>query len=347
MYPARMARSPQPNPIIAFPFDGAGGVDGLDEARLVTVSPDGAHVYVAGAGDDAVAVFSRDIATGALGFVGSVDGLAGARSVSVSPNGAHVYVASSDSMFDHRVAVFTVNPPLPTVTRVNSVANTGDFQLTEDEQTGAAITQLLVTFGKPVQDPAGDTDPDDVTNPANYRLFTDGVDGVFDSLACGVAEGDDGSITIDAVTYDAATRTATLSVNDGVALAFDAYRLIVCGSTIKDLDGNQLDGNVDGVGGDDFVRNFTVQPPVNQARAANNDSATTEQDVAVIINVPANDTDPDIGDTLTVSSMTQPAHGSVVNNNIDVTYTPNNGFTGNICSPISPLTTRMCLTARR
>ena len=241
--------------------DGIGGVDGLDFAKSVTVSPDGAHVYVAGNGDDAVVVFSRNAATGALTFVevqkngiGGVDGLDG-LSLIVSPDGAHVYAAGQ---FDNAVAVFAADPLVPTVMRVNSVANTGDFQLTEDEQTVAAITQLLVSFGKPVQDPAGDTDPDDVTNPANYRVFTDGVDDNLESLACGAAQGDDGSMAINAVTYQAATRTATLSVNGGVALPSDAYRLFVCGPTIKDLDGNQLDGNVDGVGGDDFTRGFTV-----------------------------------------------------------------------------------------
>ncbi|TDJ69381.1 MAG: hypothetical protein E2O38_13690, partial [Proteobacteria bacterium] len=71
-----------------------------------------------------------------------------------------------------------------------------------------------------------------------------------------------------------------------------------------------------------------VQPPANQAPVANTDSATTAQDVALIIDVLANDTDADAGDTLTVSTVTQPANGSVVNNNTDVTYTPNTGFSG-------------------
>ena len=39
--------------------DGTGGVDGLNEAREVTVSPDGKHVYAIGGGDDAISVFSR------------------------------------------------------------------------------------------------------------------------------------------------------------------------------------------------------------------------------------------------------------------------------------------------
>jgi 6-phosphogluconolactonase (cycloisomerase 2 family) len=80
--------------------DGQGGVDGLDGAWSVTVSPDGGHVYVAGWNDNAVAVFSRDASSGALTYVevqrdgvGGVDGLDGPRSVAVSPGGEYVYVA--------------------------------------------------------------------------------------------------------------------------------------------------------------------------------------------------------------------------------------------------------------
>jgi 6-phosphogluconolactonase (cycloisomerase 2 family) len=50
--------------------DGASGVDGLNGADSVTVSPDGSHVYVAaGSSDNSVAVFSRNSSTGALTFV--------------------------------------------------------------------------------------------------------------------------------------------------------------------------------------------------------------------------------------------------------------------------------------
>jgi cysteine-rich repeat protein len=90
--------------------NGVGGVDGLDKAVSLVVSPDGASAYAAGRWDNAVAVFRRDPATGALSFVevqrdgvGDVDGLGGARSVALSPDGAHVYVAGGT---DDAVAVF-------------------------------------------------------------------------------------------------------------------------------------------------------------------------------------------------------------------------------------------------
>jgi VCBS repeat-containing protein len=66
---------------------------------------------------------------------------------------------------------------------------------------------------------------------------------------------------------------------------------------------------------------------VNEPPVAENDTATTSQDTAVTIDVLNNDSDPD-HDTLTVDSVTQGAHGSVINNGGDVTYTPDDDFNG-------------------
>lgn len=94
-------------------FDGVGGVDGLNGpsgTHSVTVSPDGENVYVAGALDNALAVFGRDPVTGALEFIemqrdgiGAVNGLAGSWGVTVSPDGAHVYGAG---FADQAIPVF-------------------------------------------------------------------------------------------------------------------------------------------------------------------------------------------------------------------------------------------------
>jgi 6-phosphogluconolactonase (cycloisomerase 2 family) len=112
-------------------FDGAGGVDGLFNVSSVTVSPDGKHLYAAATIDDAVAVFSRNAATGVLTFVerqkdgtGDVDGLDGARSVTVSPDGQHVYTAASS---DNAVAIFSRNAATGVLTFVERQKDgTGD-----------------------------------------------------------------------------------------------------------------------------------------------------------------------------------------------------------------------------
>jgi hypothetical protein len=71
-----------------------------------------------------------------------------------------------------------------------------------------------------------------------------------------------------------------------------------------------------------------TQPPGNEAPVAVAYGVSTAQNVELVIDVLANDTDADAGDTLTVSSVTQPANGSVVNNMANVTYTSNTGFSG-------------------
>ena len=66
---------------------------------------------------------------------------------------------------------------------------------------------------------------------------------------------------------------------------------------------------------------------VNEAPVAVDDTAGTSENTAVTIDVLNNDSDPD-GDALTVDSVTQGAHGSVINNGDEVTYTPDSGFSG-------------------
>ena len=88
--------------------DGMAGVDGLDGARAVVVSPDGRFVYVAGAVDDAIAVFEEEL--GSYVFrqvyrdgVGGFDGLDGASALALSPSGELLFAAGRD---ESALAVF-------------------------------------------------------------------------------------------------------------------------------------------------------------------------------------------------------------------------------------------------
>ena len=71
----------------------------------------------------------------------------------------------------------------------------------------------------------------------------------------------------------------------------------------------------------------TVEEKQNRAPKANNDSATTNYETSVTINVLSNDSDAD-GDTLTIESVTNPSNGSATIKNGKIKYTPNSNFSG-------------------
>lgn len=90
--------------------NGLNGVQGLEGVTAVAVSPDGQHLYAAGFGSNALAVFKRNAADGSLSFVqalidgsNQVDGLAGASDVKLSPDGNTLYATGFN---DSAVAVF-------------------------------------------------------------------------------------------------------------------------------------------------------------------------------------------------------------------------------------------------
>ncbi len=68
-------------------------------------------------------------------------------------------------------------------------------------------------------------------------------------------------------------------------------------------------------------------PGSNRAPTAGNDSATTAPGAPVIIDVLANDADPD-GDALTITIATPPSNGTAVVESGKIVYTPSPGFVG-------------------
>jgi Concanavalin A-like lectin/glucanases superfamily/Bacterial Ig domain len=69
-------------------------------------------------------------------------------------------------------------------------------------------------------------------------------------------------------------------------------------------------------------------PGTNQSPVAAGDSATTDMNVSVTINVLANDTDPD-RNPLTIASVAPPSRGTaVINAGQSITFKPATGFTG-------------------
>jgi 6-phosphogluconolactonase (cycloisomerase 2 family) len=98
--------------------DGSGGVTGLNGPRGVTVSPDGKHVYATAESSQALTMFEREPAHGALTLrdvytrnpATGYPALAGVRDVAVSSDGQYVFAASA---IDDALAVFQVANPVP------------------------------------------------------------------------------------------------------------------------------------------------------------------------------------------------------------------------------------------
>lgn len=78
-----------------------------------------------------------------------------------------------------------------------------------------------------------------------------------------------------------------------------------------------------------YVLTGTVPaPPSNAPPDASDDSATTDEDVAVVISVLGNDSDPN-GDDMIVQSVSNPPNGTaVINPDNTVTYTPDENYHG-------------------
>ncbi len=161
-----------------------------------------------------------------------------------------------------------VNPAiltLPVPGGANSIA--GQHNIVIDGTTfGVFVTSLLptyttgpstftITFDDEANDPAGDTNPDDVTNPSNYLLVEDGANGTFDTTSClGGRVSDDTQISVASVSYLSKTAVVVLASPP----TNGTYRLFVCGTTsIVNLAGNPIAG--DGVtSGTDYIFDFVV-----------------------------------------------------------------------------------------
>ncbi len=128
--------------------DGIGGVDGIAGVRHIEMSPDGRHLYAAGNGDSAVAVFAIDPGSGALIFEqalkddtvgGTSDGLQNARFLDISADGENVYVASYN---EFAASAFTRNLGDGTLTFLN-------------EQTGPVGTGPFISLNEVAVSPDG------------------------------------------------------------------------------------------------------------------------------------------------------------------------------------------------
>ncbi|MDY7092528.1 MAG: hypothetical protein SX243_06085 [Acidobacteriota bacterium] len=148
----------------------------------------------------------------------------------------------------------TFDATAPTVDVVAFQPPSGDGEVDECETIQTELLQLELTFSEPMNI-VSPMDAASATNPANYRLVAPVLGSDFDTVDCMGGTGADEVISIDGVSYDGGTDTATLTLNGGDELINQQYRLVACG-TLEDEAGNALDGG--GGAGMSFLRTFRV-----------------------------------------------------------------------------------------
>ncbi|MBV6403049.1 MAG: hypothetical protein CNIPEHKO_03372 [Anaerolineales bacterium] len=149
---------------------------------------------------------------------------------------------------------------------IGSTCDIGAYEYSSDTTFPTVITTSLVasyvnpgpnaftvTFSENVADYAGNSNPNDVTNPVNYLLVENGADNAFNTASCaGGLLADDTQVTVIGVTYNALTFTSNVTLSG--ALPVGVYRLFVCGTTsIVDPSLNELNNGLS-----DYIFNFVV-----------------------------------------------------------------------------------------
>jgi len=143
---------------------------------------------------------------------------------------------------------------------------------------------------------------------------------------------EDNSIVISALSNDSDEDGDTLSISSVTTPANGT--VTINGTQVTYTPNSNYNGSDsfsyavgDGNGGTDTTTVSVTVTAVNDVPVAQNDTATVAEDNSIVISALSNDSDED-GDTLSISSVTTPANGTVTINGTQVTYTPNSNYNG-------------------
>ena len=268
--------------------DGNGGTD----TATVTITVDPQNDVPVANDDGATTPEDTDVAIDVLGNDSDVDGDSlTVSSVTQPPNGT-----------------VTNNGTDVTYSPNTNFNGTDTFNYTINDGNGGTATAIVtVNVGGTNDPPVAGDDSDNTTNednPITIQVLSNDIDPDGDSLNV-------------ASTTNPANGTVT---NNGNSVTY---------TPDPNFNGTDTFNYTveDGNGGTDTATVTITVDPQNDVPVANDDGATTPEDTDVTIDVLNNDSDVD-GDSLTVSSVTQPSNGRVTNNNTDVTYSPNTNFNG-------------------
>jgi hypothetical protein len=184
------------------------------------------------------------------------------------------------------------------------------------------------TFTYTVTDGAGGTDTATVTVTVSANPPPEALDDT-------ASTDEDTAVSIDVLANDSDPLGETVSILNIATQGSLGVATINAGQIdyVPNADANGTDTFTytvtDGNGGTDVGMVTVTINPINDAPVAVDDSANTDEDTAVTVNVVGNDTDVD-GDNLTITANTQGTSGAVVDNNDGtLTYTPSADFNGN------------------
>jgi hypothetical protein len=189
------------------------------------------------------------------------------------------------------------------------------------------------SFTYEVADQGGATDENGLTDEATVTVTVTPVNDAPVAVNDSATADEDAPVNVDVLANDSDPDGDALTVTIGTP-PFNGLASVQADGTVTytpEADFNGQDSFVYEVDDGGLAAQATVTvtvTPVNDAPVAVDDSARTDEDAAVEIDVLANDSDPD-GDALTVTMRSQPSNGraSVVSGHA-VTYTPKRDFHG-------------------
>ncbi|HUJ15248.1 MAG TPA: choice-of-anchor Q domain-containing protein [Thermoanaerobaculia bacterium] len=177
---------------------------------------------------------------------------AAASSTPLTPGTWYFHVCAAD-LAGNWSAAATAGPFIINASTLPYVVSAS---VAENAALSTSISQMTLTFSQSVIG---------ANAASNYVLVSAGPNGAIDTTGvAGGVLGDDVPVTVDDAAYDAASNVATLTLHGGVPLPDGRYRLLAS-AAIQNAAGDKLDGNSDGIAGDDFLRNFIVDtmPPLD------------------------------------------------------------------------------------
>ncbi|CAM2007921.1 beta strand repeat-containing protein [Acanthopleuribacter pedis] len=195
----------------------------------------------------------------------------------------------------------------------NSFLGTETFTYTISDGNGESDQATVTITVVPDNNPP-------VVNDDTVALAEDSTDNAIDVLANDTTAPDVGeTLTIESV--GTPNQGGAVSINAGTSLVYTPLTNFAGTETFTYTanDGNGLTA--------------TATVTVNVANSADppvalDDTATLDEDADVLVDVLANDSDPDPGDTLTITLVGTPANGAAVLESGQIRYTPNADYNG-------------------